>query len=256
MIGGIVIFIGYLLKKINHQLRNPIFAYLIACLAIFAFQNWTINHGNRWQILIYDQLAMRLLSDSQATQFFKEAGLPISDDLMKITGMISYEYQNYLKYDPSMRLVREWIETRGKETYIRYLLSHPVTSMLKPFSQINKLISGSNLEYRNPKHMAIPIMQPAASLTNLFYPRQGIILAAILFLVMIGQWIYWTHKAPQQHAWIILTIILLSLYPLMFITWNGNPMEIERHAAQISIQFRLLGCMTIPMLLNEIIHIS
>jgi hypothetical protein len=124
--------------------------------------------------------------------------------------------------------------------------------MLMPFKQLNKLLNGSNLEYRKPNHMALPMMKQSILLTNEFYPRQWTLLASILIMNIFGQVIYWKQKPPRQPAWLVLTILLISLYPMMFIIWHGNPMEIERHATQLGIQFRLAGCMVIPMLLNEI----
>jgi hypothetical protein len=255
LLGSAVFAVGYWLKKINNQFRYPILVYIAACLGLFIIQNWSINQGNRWQVLIYDQLAMRILNDPQATQFFKDAGLPVSDELMKITGMRGYDYQNLLKFDPSMSSVREWIDTQGKAVYIRYLLSHPVDSILRPLKQIHQLLNGSNLKYREPEYSASPMSKQAIALTNGFYPHQRIILVLILILILLGQVFYWVQKRPQQPTWLVVTILLISLYPMMFIIWHGNPMEIERHAAQIGIQFRLAGVMAIPMLLNEITRV-
>ena len=60
-------------------------------------------------------------------------------------------------------------------------------------------------------------------------------LGAFLLLGLIGAIAYW--RGQDAHPiWVLVSILIVSLYPLMFLVWHGNPLEIERHAAQIGVR--------------------
>ena len=58
----------------------------------------------------------------------------------------------------------------------------------------------------------------------------------------------------RQPLWIVLAVLIVSVYPMMFLIWHAEPLEIERHAAQIGVQFRLAGWISLVLLLTEILR--
>jgi hypothetical protein len=125
--------------------------------------------------------------------------------------------------------------------------------MLEPFRQLPSLLGGDNLEYHYPPYGVSTIPQSLIDFTHRIYPRAPFLLWGFLvvsILGLIGQLLL----DVQQSAWLIIAVLLISLYPLLFIVWHGNPMEIERHAAQIGIQYRLMGWMSIVLLLDHLAH--
>lgn len=249
---GAIIFplIGFI-GKASRQRRKAYLAYLILFLIILVTKNIAFNTSNLWQIHIYDHLALRLLPDDEAKEYFEAAGLPVDHNLMTITTMDGYEYQDYLANHPDMETVREWINHSGITTYMKYLFSKPISSMLEPLKQLPSLIGGDNLEYHAPIYGVPTIPSWLHNFTNKVYPRSPLALWGILGISTLGAfWYLFTNL--KQSAWLIVGILLVSLYPLLFIVWHGNPMEIERHAAQIGVQFRLMGWMSILFLLDHL----
>jgi hypothetical protein len=232
------------------KMRRHFLLYAVFAVGLFFFQNWTLQAGNRWQIHIYDHLARRILPDPEARAYFAAAGLPVDDSLMAITGMFGYEYHDLLDYDPSMAAARAWINQSGRATFFRYLLTHPAASFWKPIQETGALVNGSNLEYRYPKHPLQPVPDFIARLTARLYPHAPLILWLLPVFILLAVFLYRSAGDQAHSAWWMAFSILLTLYPMMFITWNGNPLEIERHAAQIGIQYRLAGWMSLLMLLD------
>ncbi len=72
------------------------------------------------------------------------------------------------------------------------------------------------------------------------YPRWVGALGTFLLLGLGGVIVYWRSQDTNP-IWLLVSIFMVSLYPLMFLVWHGNPLEIERHAAQIGVQVRLMG---------------
>ena len=75
---------------------------------------------------------------------------------------------------------------------------------------------------------------------------------SFLGLTSVGAGMYAFDKQKFSPAWLVIAVFLVSLYPLMFIVWHGNPIEIERHAAPVGIQFRLAGWMAVVLLLDQL----
>lgn len=239
LIAGGVLVLAWLLDTRMRPFRREawVFAGLMALL--FLLQNVSMNSGNRWQIFMYDHLAVRFLKDPGATEFFVRNGMPMSDLLMKTTQMSGVEYQKTFIEAPEMQPVRDWVNQDSKMVYIRYLLSNPVKTFWEPWENAGKLINGSNLEYRSPAYGVAPAPEKLVQLNNLFFNHQTLV---VLILVLAALWsvvdyLYW-RKNP---VWVITAGLILSLYPFMFLIWHAEPLEIERHAAQLGIQLRFGG---------------
>jgi hypothetical protein len=253
VMGAAVLLLASFLMKTNFVIRRRfVYTYAAFALALFVFQTGTVQAGNRWEIHIYDHLALRILPNPEVRQYYEDAGLPVTPDLMAITGMLGYQYHDYLDFDPRMAPVRAWIQARGRSTFLNYMLTHPSQTFLEPMRQVSKLVNGSNLEYRYPRYVMQPVPEPMTQLNDQFYPHQPAIMWAIGVLILTGLFLDWRNPKTHQPVWWVLAAIAVSIYPLMFIIWNGNPLEIERHAAQIGIQYRLGGLIAILFILDWI----
>jgi hypothetical protein len=185
-------------------------------------------------------------------EYFEEAGLPTSQKLIDLGGMGVAEYQGLLMHSelPEYQAVREWVNQSGQATYLRYLLEHPQASLLTPIRRFGMLINGSNLEYRYAIFPGQPIPDVIAANDQKVYFRSPVSLILLLIPLVFGIGAYWLRKDKLHPAWLVLTVFITSIAPLTFIIWNGNPLEIERHAIQIGIQYRLAGWVALFLLVD------
>jgi len=239
-----------LIGKAPKGRRKLFLTYLMVLILIVVIKNISFNVSNDWKIHIYDHLVLRILPDSEARDFFESAGLPVDQNLMNITNMAGFEYQDYLANDADMIAVSEWIDQSGVTTYMKYLLSRPVSSLMEPLKHLTTLFGGNNLEYHSPLYGVSTIPGWLIDLTNKFYPRELFTIWGFLGLGVLGV-IWYLATNIKQSAWLVVGILLISLYPLSFIVWHGNPMEVERHAAQVGVQFRLMTWMAVALLLDQ-----
>jgi len=250
LMAAVIYLVGVLINSHQSGSRKLAWVYAGSILVIFLVQNLTITHGNRWQIFIMDHLAMRILHDPQAVTFFEKEGLPISEELLSTTGMIGYEYQELMATSPTLQPLRDWIDCCGKQAYLKYLLSTPIETMLEPVEQWQKLVNGGNLEYRNPEYAFQELPEEIRRFDEFFFPHQGWAVALLGLISLIGIVDYVITK--RQPLWIVVGILFITIYPSMFIVWHGEPLEIERHAAQIGIQWRLAGWWGLVMLVERL----
>lgn len=234
---------GALFKRSAPENRGLYLLYAAAIAGLFVFQNLTIRLGDRWQVHVYDHLARRVVLDEKMLAYFQARGLPVSQKLLDLKNLGVGEYQRALFFsqEAEYAAVRAWVQQSGQSTYLHYLLDHPEYSLGGPLRQFDRLINGNNTEYRYPAFPGQPVPRALAMRDDKLYPRSPPALAGMLLLVSAGCLLYWLGRSQAQPAWLMLTIMLIGVPLLCFIVWNGNPLEIERHAIQIGVQFRLGG---------------
>ena len=230
--------------------------YIVFIAALFIAQNSSFQRGDRWVPHVYDNLARRIVADPQGLAYFKAAGMPVNDKLLNTPNLATYEYTEVFMNDPELQPLRDWVSEKGQSTYLRYILTHPVVSILAPIQNFGKIINGGNLEYRYPRYPHQPIPPLVASLDESIYPRQWWAQVIILGLVLVGGWLYLTNREGAHPAWLTVLLLVLTIIPLLFIYWNGNPLEIERHVIQLGVQYRLAGWMALVLLVDQLLQVS
>ena len=238
ILAGLCLLLGIVLKKPEKNQRWITGVYILSILVIAFVQNLSLSSGNRWQVFMYDHLALRILVNDQARDFFVAHGLPISDSLMGIVNLYGYQYQDMIRNDPKLQPVKQWVEQYGVSTYLLYLISNPGKTLIEPIRQVPALLDGHVSLYYYPIFPSHPYSNRISDISKIFYFRSPPI-EWLAGLLLLGGSLFWIAKSKFNSAWLVLAILTLSIYPMMFIIWHGEPMEIERHAIQIGIQFRL-----------------
>jgi hypothetical protein len=253
LMGAIMIILGMIFKKLNRSHWVQAVVYTTFIVAILVASNVSIATGNRWQVFIYDQLALNILPDPAAREFFVQEGFPISDSLMAITTMAGYQYQDLLANAPELKPVNTWVNQEGKLVYLRYLLFNPVNTILEPIWNAQPLLNAKTVGYLYPRFPQLPYPQRIRLFSQVFYPNSFGIVITLLVLTGLGSIVFWIRGNAKQSGWLFISILGFSLYPLMFLIWHGEPMEVDRHAVQIAIQLRLAGWISMVLLIESIL---
>ena len=250
--GAIVFILAGILKRTPPGSRHIYWIYAGFVLGLFVFQNMTIRLGDRWQIHIFDNLVFRVIEDKEALEYFKATGLPVDEKVLALPQMSMAEYHQALftSNEPSFMAVRDWVNKKGQSVYVRYLLEHPAKSLFAPLQNFDQLINGNNLEYRYELFPGQPVPGETMANDRKVYQRHPVVLVVFLVLQSFGILLYWIGRECRQPAWLVITVMLLSIPLLALIIWNANPLEIERHAVQIGIQFRLGGWLALLLWLD------
>ena len=240
--------------------------YLATAILLFFVQSASFNTGNRWQVFIYDHLAYRILPDQDALAYFERAGLPVSEGLLKITGMRGVEYQSLLLDDPAFEAVRQWTNAHGKATYIEYLLAHPWLTLTQPLDHSAELLNGTaetvlygaivaTDTYRVPLLQGQVIPRWLRGLTKVLFPILPVWAYAVVYLALAGLAGWALLRGWDPASWLVIAALLVTVYPLMALVWHGNPMEIGRHALQVAIAFRLAGWLALVFAVDRGLHL-
>jgi hypothetical protein len=199
-----------LVRRTRPETRKYYLIYVIFIAALFFAQNISFQRGDRWVPHVYDNLASRIVADPQGLAYFKAAGMPVNEKLLKTPYQTHPEINIVFGEDPDMQPLRDWVMLKGQSTYFRYIITHPAVSILAPIRNFKKILNGGNLEYRWPRYPYQPVPPRISSLDNNMYPRQWWELAIILGLVLAGGWLHLIQLGVQFRlaGWMALILLV------------------------------------------------
>jgi hypothetical protein len=211
--------------------------YVLMAMAfaiVFAANDYSANRARRWVVAFMNNVGLRILPISERTEYFAQAGMPVTPALMGRAGKKAWSDNWTFFKDPELEEFRQWLYTRGKLTYVRFLLSHPAMTIQEPLRQPELLLSAELRNYA-PAGFA-PIIDGA--LAEIVYVKKWALLciwaAAIAFGLALGLRI-WRDYPP----FVVPLALILLAYPHGVLVWHADPNEIARHAFRAGVHFRL-----------------
>lgn len=240
--------------------RKLVIIYFLATILVFLAQDASSNRSNRWQLYMYDHIALRFTDTPEFVDYFARAGMPVNQDLYKKPDMRGSVFQNMLAKDPRFAPLRQWMSEHGKATYYGYLLAYPEMTFSQPLIYATQLLNGTSDTvlfteptdmYRGPVHKNQFIPRWIRGLSKLVYPIMPQWTYGLVYLGMICLAALALLRKWSLVPWIIISTILVTIYPLMVIVWHGDPLEMGRHALPIAINFRLAGWLAIAFLVDQ-----
>ncbi|MCL4875680.1 MAG: hypothetical protein KJ064_03440 [Anaerolineae bacterium] len=199
-------------------------------VSIYFIQDSTANAGQRWQAPLANVLGQRVLVDPARTEFMRNHGMPYTPEVQAFRREWSYtrDYKT---------IFGDWLMqgTQAKRAYMRLLLSDPLTYLRETRDNRQWLFDHDLRWYAHLEEVPIPGWQ--TRLTALFYPKERrlerfayvaaglIILSGILRLVDV--------------RWLVPINLLLLVWPIAFVVWHGDAMEMDRHAVGLNVQAHL-----------------
>lgn len=237
-----------LIPRLSPRIPASLIALLVASLmlCIFIIQNKSADVGRRWLGPFWNVLYARILPDETTLSYFVQEGLPLDIDTQQALQELDRRGFLKLRDDPVFKPMVDWVRDNGKSTYIKFLLMDPLHSMRLPLDHIHQLISPDSSEYRTPtKSTPRWLIQTS----NIMYTKMTEFLLIGLFVLCILTLI--TARIQFLRPWwLVPWFLLLTAYPLMFIIYHGDAIELERHAMQVGLQLRLAGWMMLVYLLD------
>ncbi len=224
------------LQKVRrHSSAAAWIVFSVFLLLILLVELRTADHGRRWTVPYFNILRRRIYPDEHARDFFESAGLPADPATSRILQLANGPFVQALEFNLAARPLIDWVEADGRVTYFRYLISQPVATFVQPIGRIGSLISPSSTTYRAADY-SVPIW--LRLLSRLFFP-----LPLVVMLGWCGMVVVATYLLVRLHGlrpeWAVPGLLLLTAFPMMYVVWYGDAIEVERHAFQISVQVRL-----------------
>ena len=194
----------------------------------------------RWFMPTMNNLFQRILPFEDRVKYFADHGLPVTPALMemKYKWASSDNWQSAL--DPELAAQREWNYLYGRQTYMKYLITHPEYVVTSALEYRDVLIYPYGIRNVLSK-MAKPV---EAKILSVFFINNDSDLKMFLDLffcsiILLG--FYSKQKKNDVKVTMILLIgyIILITIPLGLLIFHGDIMDLERHMFTNIIQMNL-----------------
>lgn len=230
LIAGILILVGVFFKR--QRFYWAVSAILVG-LCVVNMQISEVPTIPRWLYPLTNTVLHRILPDEEYLSFFEANGMPAPPELLALSGGLANSGDFAVFNDPALNDVEAWLYRKGKDTYVQFLLTHPLYTLTSPWKHARELLAPTDfLSYAPP-----PVLPPLAWVfENLVFMHPLWLLAVLALLTIVV-----TIKARpwKFNAFWLVFIFLLLFLPHFYLVWHGDAAEVGRHAIQASVQLRL-----------------
>ena len=227
---SLLILIYSLLRKSNLNLKIISFVLIGMC---FLSSN-SGSASERWIPPNIKVIEQRILTDNSNLAFYEANGMPVSEKLMEFAGRKEGGVFEWFG-TPELAEFIQWHNENGKRVYLKYLLSDPIKLFFDPFKNIRFLVNSNPIFYYSPRGFEQIFPQGLGEIIFIkLLDRKSFIFSLVIFLVGFG--IYILKKKEHFVTPLILAVLL---YPHALIVWTASGGDVNRHAFQFRVQFRL-----------------
>jgi len=244
MIAGILVLVGLIFK------RQRFYWAVSAVLIGFCLVNMQISDVPtipRWLYPLTNTVLYRIVPNEEYLTFFADRGLPVSSELLSLSGGLANSDNFAIFNDTALNSVENWLYRKGKDTYVQFLLYHPVYTLMSPWNHVREILAPTDMLSYAPRPM-IPLL--SWIFENLLF-MHPLWLLAVFTLVTAGI-VTWFKPWKSKVFWLVF-IFLIIFFPHFYLVWHGDAAEVGRHAIQASVQLRLTLWLLFLLALDKIL---
>jgi hypothetical protein len=219
-------------------------------LTIFVVNEISQNHSERWLAPFVNVIGKRILPDPRRTAYFEQLGMPVTAEVMQLSGQLAWGQNHFFYKEPTLRAFRAWVKTAGKTSYMRFMLAHPFTTIFEPFENVEELFAPSLKYYRAAGFS--PILE--GSLAEAVYPeKRPILLLWVPGILLLLSFL--TAGRSIKQIWIVPVLLIVLAYPHAALAWHGDSNDVGRHALLAGVHLRL-GLWLLLICLGDLLLVS
>ena len=228
-------------------------AILLFSLAVMLFfiQQNTSKTGKRYRLPMINTLAVRIISNDNYTAWFRNRGMPCTDSLLKNYKKIDLNVDAdrhkiwNLYYNPNYENLWEWIHSKGRSEYIKFMFSHPeYTFLFKESKEQRQRIFAFDLWYSGE-------VAGYSKWVNAFFPLFSawwVLVSCLLLLI--------SYFRKREFKLLFPVLLSLAFLVNVFISYNADALEVERHLFITIIMVQLIVLISLALLGDSIIQSS
>ena len=215
----------------------PVKVWMLVALlgVVFLLSDISANVGERWLFPLGNLITQRVLPDEAALHYFESCGMPVSPELMALSGKFANSDDQAMFSGPDLDAFRYWLRDRGRTCYVGWLTTNPFASMRAAIYQTGGLIAFSTVDrfYSNRYAPLLP-----TGLGGILYPEQ-LTLWIWAFSTLAALAAIWKRSWRDNPLWSVFVCMNLLIFPHLFLTWHGDAMAPDRHALAVGLQLYL-----------------
>lgn len=241
---------GLLLLAVALRWTTPkALVLIVGWVLIFAVSNLTADQGNRWVFPLGNVITQRVLPDESAVNYFQSCGMPVSPELLRLSGKFANSDDQALFSGPELEALRRWLYDRGKACYVGWLVTRPFTQAWQALYRTGDLVAFVDVD-RYFSNRYAPMLP--GWLEAVLYPERFTLwiwgLSTLLAIVAVAR-----RAWRNNRLWAAFICMNLLVFPHLFLTWHGDSMVPDRHALSVGVQLYLGALLLVLLLIWELI---
>ena len=247
MIAGILALVGLIFK---HQRFYWAFSGILIGFCLINMQISEIPTIPRWLYPLTNTVLQRIVPNEEYLSYFETRGMPVTPDLLALSGGFA-DSQGFAIFNSSdLNEVEVWLYRKGKDTYIRFLLDHPIYTLTSPWKHTSEILISTEILSYAPAPV-LPLLEWALENFIFVHPLWFLVLFALTTIAAV----IWTRPWKVEAFWLAF-IFLVLFFPHFYLVWHGDAAEVGRHAVQASVQLRLVLWLLLLLALDKILKDS
>lgn len=238
-----MLILDFVLKR---KKRGASISLVLFSIVLFAFQSYTVNVGERSVLPVFNNLAGRIAQNDEHLNWFKERGMPQAEQLQKDFKGIhvdSYEGKSviYIRYnDSTYTELFKWVRLNGKSMYQKFLFTHFKYFILNDQSleQLRRIFAYNTYAYYLPPYQFFHNANNVFPIFNVY--------VGLIFVFMC---IYFWYKNREFYL-LLPAIFSLILFANVYLSYNADTMEVERHLYLTTIGIELISMLSLVFIGN------
>jgi hypothetical protein len=241
----------FALLKARH-LVNTALAFCLLAVVLLAVSKRGATIAQRRSLPLINTIILRIIPDEQYSRWFAGRGLPLverlaadfrgaawSADRSEINPVaVSRIYQIY--GDPEYRVLFQWCNSRGERTYVQFLLTHPLFTLLfnESAGQLKRILvydtrlAGAARGYSRLVEHLFPVFS----------------LSSLLVLVMTCVVLY--TKQKREVLLVPAGLAVVFLFNVLLV-YNADALEVERHLYMTGVMIQLLSIVALAFVVDS-----
>lgn len=193
--------------------------------------------GQRWRYPLVNIIGQRVFADPLQLAYFQRRGMPDNKKTRCFAGLWASDCKSdFSGFEP-------WLTTRGKQTYAFDLLRHPRRLFLEPLAHWKALLTGDRDDEPSSPPLSYYSYTKTGKIRN-FWSRMFLwqwkaLRNEVLVLCVLLVWVRRRTGLGLDGDTAPLVVLAATVYPMLVLVWNGDSMEIQRHAIVAMVSSRL-----------------
>jgi hypothetical protein len=200
----------------------------------------------RWEQPILNVIGERVLTNPEELDYFRDRGMPLPRKVRALTGQ---PLGHPLSDDPSPKLLpfRDWVRDDGRTTLAGWLASHPHRAVRPVVADRYMLFDPDPwLRFFRPRGNVELLPSPLQRVVFPPWPPALVVWA----LAALAAAVWLARRGHARATWLVPSAAVLFQIPHAAIVWNGDSVDVARHALLVGVLARL-GLLVLTLFLVD-----
>ncbi len=150
MAGLVLVLLAFMLwrRDVSGRWRYSLAVLLVAMLSVSAYRYWNVSQDELTELTIMQKITSEVMLEPDQTAFFVARGMPYDATAQGFAGWVPPRYAGDWQ-----AVFGHWLDDRGPQTMIEFVVRHPGESLLEPLLEWQKTVDPNmivNAIGRNP----------------------------------------------------------------------------------------------------------